>query len=1052
MSLVQSAPRFTPAEAVNFAQQYYGLTASATSLTSERDQNFLLTTAEQRQQYVLKIANAQEERAILELQNESLRHVAAHSSIPVAQLYPAIDGQAITTITGADGVTHFVRLLTYLPGKPLGAVKPHAPELLQHLGEYLGKLDQALATFDHPAADRVLQWDLQQASAVIHRYQGDIADPARRQLVKQMLADFEAHTLPLLSQVRTSIIHNDGNDYNVLVGDQPGGGLAGRTKVVTGVIDFGDMVRTYTVSEPAIAAAYAMLDKPDPLAAAVALVRGYHAVYPLTETEIAVLYPLICMRLCMSVCISAHQQALQPDNRYLSISEAPAWALLEKLATLSPAFAHYTLRQACGLDPCPQTPAIVAWLQANQQTFAPVVAYDLRTEPVLVFDLSIGSPLIANLDNPADTTAFTETLFNAMKQAKATVGVGRYNEARPIYTADAFAMITNELPERRTIHLAIDLFLPPGAPVYAPLEGTVHSFANNAGYQDYGPTLILQHTIPLPPPPNLPQVGGGTVTVPSPDWGGLGRGLTFYTLYGHLSAESLLDLYPGKPISKGERLGTIGDFPINGDWPPHLHFQIITDLLGDCGGYNGVGAPSQRAVWLSLCPDPNLMLQIPAAAFPQIYQPKQDLLATRRKRLGRNLSISYKEPLHIVRAAKQFLYDIDGYAYLDVVNNVCHVGHCHPHVVRAAQRQMAVLNTNTRYVYDSLTEYAERLCATLPEPLSVCFFVNSGSEANDLALRLARTYTGRYDTLCLDVAYHGNLNSLIDISPYKFDGAGGKGAPPTTHVALMPDPYRGRYTGMDWATGAKYAMHIQELLTQVRASGKEIAAFIAESVLGCGGQIVLPDGYLAEAYKHVHAAGGVCIADEVQVGFGRVGTHFWGFETQGVVPDIVTMGKPIGNGHPLGAVVTTPAIADVFANGMEYFNTFGGNPVSCAVGLAVLDVIEQEDLQAHALRVGNRLMDGLRALMPHYPLIGDVRGLGLFVGVELVLDREQKIPAGDHASYVANRMRDHGILISTDGPDHNVLKLKPPLVFDEQDADRLVATLAHVLAEDAVAL
>lgn len=1054
MSLVQSAPHFTPDEAVGFAQQYYGISATATALTSERDQNFLLTTTNH-SQYVLKIANAQEERAILDLQNASLHHVAAHSAIPVAHLYPTVDGQPLATVTGADGVTHFARLLTYLPGKPLGIVKPHSLELLEKLGDYLGKLDKALATFDHPAADRVLQWDLQQARVVINRYKAEIADPARQQLVEQMLTYFEQHTAPLLAQVRTSIIHNDGNDYNVLVGDQPEDSLRGRTKVITGVIDFGDMVRTYTVSEPAIAAAYAMLDKADPMAAAVALVRGYHAVYPLTEAEIAVLYPLICMRLCMSVCLSAHQQALQPDNRYLSISEAPAWALLEQLVTIQPDFAHYTLRQACGLEPCPQTPALVAWLQANQPTFAPVVAYDLRTEPVLVFDLSIGSPLVANLENPTDTAAFTATLFAEMKRAGVAVGVGRYNEPRLLYAADAFAMTTNELPERRTVHLAIDLFLPAGAPVYAPLAGAVHSFANNAHYQDYGPTVILQHTVPFTPPQPSPDWGGSSSVMeqelaPPPSWGRSGGGLTFYTLYGHLSEESLADLYPGKIVTKGEQIGTIGDYPINGDWPPHLHFQVITDLLGDCGGFNGVAAPSQRAVWLSLCPDPNLILQMPATASPATHKPKRELLATRRKHLGRNLSISYQEPLHIVRAAKQFLYDIDGYAYLDVVNNVCHVGHCHPHVVRAAQRQMAVLNTNTRYVYDSLTEYAERLCATLPEPLSVCFFVNSGSEANDLALRLARTYTGHYDTICLDVGYHGNLNSLIDISPYKFDGPGGQGAPPTTHIALMPDPYRGRYTGMDWATGAKYADHVQALISQVQGSGKDIAAFIAESVLGCGGQIVLPDGYLAEAFKHVRAAGGVCIADEVQVGFGRVGSHFWGFQTQGVVPDIVTMGKPIGNGHPIGAVVTTPAIAEAFANGMEYFNTFGGNPVSCAVGLAVLDVIEQEGLQAHALRVGNRLLAGLRSLMAQSPLIGDVRGLGLFVGVELVLDRAEKIPAGDHASYIANRMRNHGILISTDGPDHNVLKLKPPMVFDEHDADRLVATLARVLAEDAV--
>ncbi|MEZ4735810.1 MAG: phosphotransferase [Caldilineaceae bacterium] len=719
MSLVQSAPRFTPEEAVSFAKTLYNINATATPLTSERDQNFLLTSTEDCQ-YVLKIANAQEEYAILELQNLTLHHVATHSTIPVAHLQPTVDGKTIASVAGDEGATHFVRLLTYLSGKPLGAIKPHAPELLQNLGEYLGKLDQALATFDHPAADRGLQWDLKQAADVINRYKGKIADPARRALVEQLLAHFEQQAVPLLPQVRTSIIHNDGNDYNVLVGDQPEGGLLGRSKVVTGVIDFGDMVRTYTASEPAIAAAYAMLDKADPLAAAVDLVRGYHAVYPLTEAEIAVLYPLISMRLCMSVCISAHQQALQPENRYLSISEAPAWALLEKLATIHPNFAHYTLRHACGLEPHPQTPHLIQWLQANRQDFAPVVDYDLRTESVLVFDLSIGSPLVADLANPADTAAFTERLFAEMKQAGVVVGVGRYDEPRLLYASEAFATETNELPERRTVHLAIDLFLPAGAPVYAPLAGAVHSFANNANDQDYGPTVILQHTVPSTPPQPGEGWGGSSSLVdqqsaPSPTWGRLGGGLgglTFYTLYGHLSEESLADLYPGKIIAKGEQIGTIGDYPINGNWPPHVHFQLITDLLGDCGGFPGVAAPSQRAVWRSLCPDPNLLLQIPATAFPETHKPKRDLLATRRKHLGRNLSISYQEPLHIVRAAKQFLYDIDGYAYLDVVNNVCHVGHCHPHVVRAAQRQMAVLNTNTRYVYDSLTEYAERLCAT----------------------------------------------------------------------------------------------------------------------------------------------------------------------------------------------------------------------------------------------------------------------------------------------------------------------------------------------------
>lgn len=1056
MTTVQTAPTFTLAEANMFLSEQYGLSGELTQLASERDQNFHLTCVDGTA-YVLKIANAAESEAVLDLQQCAIAHIATHSHLPMARLRPTINKEPIVAMQSTTGKTHLARLLTYLPGKPLGDVTPHVPQLFHNLGRYLGQLDNVLADFSHPAAARELQWDLRHAESVVTKQIDEVTTPERRQLIHQFLQHFQRTAKPHLAQLHTSIIHNDANDYNVLVAEQEADVVPTLPTTIAGIIDFGDMVHSYTVAEPAIAAAYAMLGKANPLAIAEQVVAGYHSTHPLTETELSVLYPLITMRLCMSVCISAHQQALQPENRYLSVSEAPAWTLLEQLATVSPEFAHYQLRAACGLPPVPHSQSVVDWLRANQAEFAPVIAQDLRTEPVHVFDLSIGSPLVADLADPTDTAVFTERIFAEMKAARVEVGVGRYNEARQLYSADPFALPSDELPERRTVHIAIDLFQPAGAPIFAPIDGAVHSYANNAGYQDYGPTIILQHTIPTPPQPS-PDRGESshadeTLTVPPPDRGRLEgdqAGLTFYTLYGHLSEESLEGLYPGKIIKKGEQIATMGDYPINGDWPPHLHFQIITDMLGTSCGFNGVAAPSERDVWLSLCPDPNLILQIPERAFPQIHRPKQELLTTRKDRLGPNLSISYSNPLHIVRARKQFLYDIDGYAYLDVVNNVCHVGHCHPHVVRAAQRQMAVLNTNTRYVYDQLTEYAERLAATLPDPLSVCFFVNSGSEANDLALRLARAYTGHTDTICLDVAYHGNLTSLIDISPYKFDGPGGKGTPPSTHVALMPDPYRGKYIGMGKESGLAYANHVAQLVDDCQQNGTTIAAFIAESVLGCGGQIVLPNGYLAACYETVHAAGGVTIADEVQVGFGRVGSHFWGFETQNVVPDIVTMGKPIGNGHPLGAVVTTPKIAAAFANGMEYFNTFGGNPVSCAVGLAVLNVIEGEGLQEHAQQVGNRLMDGLRGLMQRYPLIGDVRGLGLFVGVELVLDRETKRPAGDHAAYIANRMRDHGILISTDGPDHNVLKLKPPLVFDAEDADRLVTTLDKIFQEDAV--
>ena len=414
--------------------------------------------------------------------------------------------------------------------------------------------------------------------------------------------------------------------------------------------------------------------------------------------------------------------------------------------------------------------------------------------------------------------------------------------------------------------------------------------------------------------------------------------------------------------------------------------------------------------------------------------------------LGGNLTVFYQQPLKIVQGWRQYLYDHLGREFLDAVNNVAHVGHCHPSVVRAAQQQMAVLNTNTRYLDDHLVEYAARLCATLPDPLRVCYFVCSGSEANELALRLARTHTQAMDMIVVGGAYHGNTTALIEISPYKFDGPGGAGAPPHVHQVIMPDRYRGPYKD-ERDAGRQYAQHVQEALENARRQDRRVAAFICESFLSCGGQIVLPLGYLAEAYRLVRAAGGVCIADEIQVGFGRVGSRFWGFETQGVVPDIVTLGKPIGNGHPLAAVVTTPAIAASFANGMEYFNTFGGNPVSCAVGLAVLGAIENEALQDNALTVGAYLKQGLTRLMPKHPLIGDVRGAGLFLGVELVQDRGTLEPATVEAGYVVERMKDRGVLIGTDGPFSNVLKIKQPMVFTTADADRLVDALDRVLAE-----
>ena len=418
------------------------------------------------------------------------------------------------------------------------------------------------------------------------------------------------------------------------------------------------------------------------------------------------------------------------------------------------------------------------------------------------------------------------------------------------------------------------------------------------------------------------------------------------------------------------------------------------------------------------------------------------LLQARKKLLGRNLSIAYDNPINIVRGSMQYLYDEDGRQYLDAYNNVAHVGHCHPKVVEAGLRQMQALNTNTRYLHDSILTYAQRLTATLPETLSVCYFVNSGSEANELAIRLARAHTNARDMIVLDHAYHGNTTTLIDISPYKHDGPGGNGPPSWVQKVPLPDLFRGIYRSDDPNAAEKYAQHVADVIK----TSDNLCGFIAESMPSVGGQIILPPRYLSSVYDAVRAAGGVCIADEVQTGYGRLGTHFWGFESYGVIPDIVVLGKPIGNGHPIGAVITTPAIAESFDNGMEFFSTFGGNTVSCAIGLAVLEVVQEEKLQAHALTIGEQLLSGLKELQKRHATIGDVRGSGLFLGVELIKNDK---PASTEASQIVNAMRDRSILIGTDGPFHNVLKIRPPMPFSTTDASHFLATLQEVLTTSA---
>lgn len=416
------------------------------------------------------------------------------------------------------------------------------------------------------------------------------------------------------------------------------------------------------------------------------------------------------------------------------------------------------------------------------------------------------------------------------------------------------------------------------------------------------------------------------------------------------------------------------------------------------------------------------------------------MIERRRNLLGPAYALFYQEPLHLVRGEGVWLYDTDGRKYLDMYNNVPHVGHCHPQVVDALQQQIARLNTHTRYLHDNVLDYAERLTGKLADGLDTAMFSCTGSEANELALRIARTVTGGSGIVVTEFAYHGNTQATHEISTSEFAAEDR-----AEHIVAVPfpDTYRGEFRGA--GAGEEYAGYIAQAIDELGRRGIKPAAFIIDTIISSGGVVEPPPGYLRKAAEIIRKAGGMFIADEVQPGFGRTGRYFWGYEVDGMVPDIVTMGKPMGNGHPLAATITRREIVDEFAASGRYFNTFGGNPVSCAAGLAVLDIIEQEGLQENARVVGEYIIAGLQDLARKHEVIGDIRGNGLFIAVELVKDREQREPATDYTVDVVNGLKNRGVLTGSIGPDENILKLRSPMVLSKDNADYMLEVFDQVL-------
>jgi 4-aminobutyrate aminotransferase-like enzyme/Ser/Thr protein kinase RdoA (MazF antagonist) len=971
-SLELPNPEFSADDARDLLREHWGLEASASEVGSSQDQNFRMRCADGRQ-YVLKIANPLWRRSELECQNAAMHHVATRVrdfQVPVP--VPAPDGSEIVRARGHD-----LRLVTWLDGTPLAHAGYVPVETWHALGRVCARSAVALADFGHLELDRPFQWDSRRAPDVVGALAG-LASTEDREELDRAMRPFAA-LASLGPALRAQPIHCDVTDVNT-VGRAEGGRL-----LPEGLLDFGDVVRTWRVCDPANAAVSAIVhDADDPLGTALAVLRGYHAESPLDEAEASAFWPLVLARAAVGAIFTTQQAQLSPGNAHVAATIDHEWGILRAVNTVPPALGVAAARAACGLDPSPEGSRMRRALEAAG---CARVLDDAICDVLLPVDLSVASPLLA-FGAWEDAAAVGEAI--ALPDGR--VPLGRWGEVRLLPARPG------PVPPA-TLHLGADVFAPPGTAVRAPLDGSVERVEPDGG-------LLLACPV------------GDDVA---------------YVRLGGIAA----DVGEGDAVARGGLVGSIAA-AAGGALPPHLHVG-----LSAAPDAPEAGMRRERDAWLALAPDPSPLLgrDVRAPAPPDARAAH----ARRASTVAAAQRLYYDEPPEFVRGWRHILYDTDGRPYVDAVNNVAVLGHSHPGVAAAAARQFRLLNTNSRFLYGAMTEYAERLTALLPEPLDRVFLVNSGTEAVDLALRLARTFTGRRDVIALQSAYHGWTTATDELSTSTVDRPGWREAlPPHIHIVEQPDPYRGRH-GDD---GPAYARAVAEACRAAEPHGG-IAAFLSEPLLGNQGGIVAAPGYLRAAYEHTRAAGGVCIADEIQVGYGRTGDSFWAFEPQGVVPDIVCVAKAAGNGHPVGAVICRREIADAFAGAAPFFSSTGGGPVSCEIGLAVLDAIEQEGLQANAQRVGARLRAGFERLAAEHPVIGAVHGRGLYLGVDLVRDPAAKVPDPEAAHAICERMRALGVVMQPTGDAFNVLKVKPPLCIDETAADHVLAALERTLREGA---
>ncbi|HEX6887703.1 MAG TPA: aminotransferase [Candidatus Nanopelagicales bacterium] len=974
MTVAAHAPSLAAGRAAAIAGERWGLRdARARDLGSHQDRNLLITSLDDtgaEQRHVLKVANSAISPVALDAQNAAMRALAG-LPIRVPQPVACVAG-ALREEVDIDGVAHHVRLLTWVEGTPMTTVGYLAPTTARQFGALAGRVTAALAGFEHPGADEPTQWDVQRAPHVVEALLPAL-DPALAGRVRAMLGASSA-VLAEAGPLPEQVIHGDLTDFNVVAD----AGVDARP-VPAGIIDFGDLTRTWRASEAAImVCALLGKDRRSPLRIAEDLLAGYVTTQPLDEAEVDALWAMVAARACAGLVSTAHQLTREPDNAYLHENLAIDLAVFELVEGVPAPVGRLAMRRAAGL-PEPTGPRL------------PVVTPMLADLPAVVnLDLGTTSPLL-------DEGAWTDPglVRAAVRDASRALGAERtpvvpYGQAHP-HRASA-----DSLAEPATVHLGIDVLLPRGTELLAPWPGRISTsdpWVTRLVGED-GWDVVLAGT--------RPALAQGSVAL------------------------------PGAVLA---RVASSRDPAL----PEHVHLQVVP---------RGVSAPthvpaSVAALWQQVCPDPGALVGIEPAA---PGSDRHDLLRRREASLAGVQKHYWADPPQVERGWRHHLIDTAGRVYLDGINNVTVLGHSHPVVAEAVGRALRTLNTNSRFHYAAHVEFAELLLATMPPELDRVFLVATGSETVDLALRLARVHTGARDTIALRTAYHGWTTASDEVSSALMDNPRALATRPDwIHLAEPPNLYRGPFTGPD--AGSRYADDVRRILAGLAAAGRPPAAFISETLNGNAGGIELPDGYLREVAQAVRAAGGLVIADEVQVGYGRLGSHFWGFQVHGVVPDIVCLAKATGNGYPVAAVVCRREVAESFAVEGSLFASMGGTPAGAAAAIATLRAIQAEDLQGNAARMGARLRAGLERLVARYPMAGAVHGRGLYLGLELVADPETREPATEATDALCERLLGLGVVMAATGDFMNVLKIKPPLCIDAAGVDFLLEALETAFAE-----